>query len=217
VVKAKAVETAVEEDGTSPRVEVRTTEDVMAVLQRPFSASEIKTREGGRGKQLKYVTGASVFKRLIEATGGNYTTELVRYEFLNIPTKRRGQDVEVPAMLALVRLTIPGLGSKEGFGIQILEGGEDMYKGAFTDGVKKAATQLGLALDLYETEEAATTELMPQEALDVIDAELRDLLRNTGVKTIGDLQVALTKEFGTVTITAAQAESLKKKLKAPAF
>lgn len=163
---------------------------------------------------LKYVSGASVIKRLIEATDGNYTTELVWHNLIEIDTFRKGKAVKVPAMLALVRLTIPGLGSKEGFGIQILEGGEDMYKGAFTDGLKKAATQVGCALaDLYETEEAATTEPMPTQTLSLIDDELKQLLNQNGIKTQGALSKAMLDEFGTIALTPNEIEAWREKLR----
>lgn len=130
---------------------------VMPVLMRPTRASEVKTRSGGRGGELRYIPGDKVIARLIEATGGNYDVELVDLEGVGNTVKffeiEQGGKMK-PAMLVCVRLTIEGLGSKIGFGVQILQGGEDMYKGAFTDGLKKAATLLGLGLDLYNEEYA---------------------------------------------------------------
>ena len=190
----------------------KTPQEVMKILSKPFPASEIKEREGGRGKMLKYVSGSSVIKRLIEATDGNYTTELMWHEIIKIEAYRKGKVTEVPAMLALVRLTIPDLGSKEGFGIQVLEGGEDMYKGAFTDGLKKAATQFGCALDLYETEEAAT-EPIPAPTLGLLDEELKSLLKAKGIDTQGKLSKALMEEFNTVTITPTHVSQWKEKLR----
>jgi hypothetical protein len=57
-------------------------------------------------------------------------------------------------MFARVRLTLPGCGSREHIGVQVIRerDGEDMYKGAITDALKKAATLFGVGLELYEDE-----------------------------------------------------------------
>src|SRR5688500_15084628 len=121
-------------------------------------------------------------------------------------------------MLDVVELEIPQLGSKQGYGVQILNerGGEDLYKGAFTDGLKKAATQFGVGLELYEIEEEIN-EPTPQESLAVLDEELKEALRRKGVTTMGALQKAMKEEFGTLNITAVQADEWKKRLNKPAF
>lgn len=192
-------------------VATRTPQEILQVLQRPFPANEIKEREGGRGKVLKYVSGASVIKRLIEATDGNYTTELVWKEFITVEVYRKSKPVNAPAMLACVRVTIPGLGSKEGLGIQVLEGGEDMYKGAFTDALKKALTQLGCALDLYATEEESI-EPLPQQTLAMLDLELKTLLNKNGIKTQGELSKEMIKKFGTTALTPVHIEQWREEL-----
>ena len=48
-----------------------------------------------------------------------------------------------------MRLTIPGLGTRTQIGTAVLENA-DSAKGAVTDGIKKAATLFGVALQLYE-------------------------------------------------------------------
>lgn len=189
----------------STEPELTQMERMLQTLMRPFPPNEIKERSGGGGTKLKYVSGASVIKRLIEATGGNYSTRLIQQQFLTIG----GKD----AMLVVVELEIPNLGSKQGFGVQILNerGGEDLYKGAFTDGLKKAATQFGVGLELYEDEDTS----LP--SVDVIDAELKTLLRNNGIMTMGSLNAAMKQRFNTNVITAEQAATWKTELqkKAP--
>jgi hypothetical protein len=199
-----------EVEGSNPLIP-KSVQETLAILRKPFPANEIKEREGGGGKMLRYVSGASVIRRLIEATDGNYSTRLVSHEYITITTKRRGSTVSLPAMLALVEVEIPNLGSKQGFGIQVLEGGEDMYKGAYTDGIKKAATQFGVGLDdLYETEEIEPT---PPQTLSLIDEELKKLLNANGIKTQGALSKAMLAEFNTTELTPTQIETWRTKLR----
>ena len=186
-------DTFAEEDpmprNTEPmRSTTRTPQQLTEALSKPFPSSEIKEREGGGGKKLKYVTGASVIRRLIEATENNYSTKLVGEKYLTIG----GKD----AMLVIVELTIPQLGSRQGYGVQILRGGEDMYKGAFTDGLKKAATQFGVGLELYFEEEVADAEAATP-VIATLDGELKELLKKSGVSTVGALKEATRKRFGT--------------------
>lgn len=203
--RQEAIFMAQSRTAASTEPELTQTEKMLQVLTRPFPPNEIKERSGGGGTKLKYVSGASVIKRLIEATGGNYSTRLVQQQFLTIG----GKD----AMLVVVELEIPNLGSKQGFGVQILNerGGEDLYKGAFTDGLKKAATQFGVGLELYEDEDTS----LP--SVDIIDTELKTLLRNNGIMTMGSLNAAMKQRFNTNVITAEQAAQWKTELqkKAP--
>lgn len=167
----------------------------MAVLTRPTKAEEIKTRSGGRSGELRYISGDTVIKRLIEATGGHYTVDLV-------PIGANEQTViffeESTAkgmkknMLVCVSLSVPNLGTKIGFGIQTLQGGEDMYKGALTDGLKKAATQLGVGLDLYD--ESYSPEEEP--VVVSIKAQVTSALKTKGIKTKADANVAANERYG---------------------
>jgi hypothetical protein len=170
----------------------------MSKLNAPTPASAVKTRKGGFNKELRYLSGDYVIRKLIEATGGNYSTELMSKDFITIKGKKKGEDVDLPAMLVVVRLSIPGLGSKEGFGIQILDGGgEDLYKGAFTDALKKAATQFGVGLDLYDEdfepveESAPVVELTPKQR---VVAKLK--AANNGKMSKSQADKAATDKFG---------------------
>ena len=113
--------------------------EVVDALEKPFPKSAIKQRTIGGGKKADYVDGATVIRRLNEATGHQWSFTVDRYWTENNVT------------LALVTLTIPGMGSRQHIGVQSVGGsGEDAAaKGAITDGLKKAATLFGVALDLY--------------------------------------------------------------------
>ena len=118
----------------------------MSILGRPFPQAAIKQRKGRGQIQLDYLQGHTVIHRLNEATGGAWdfyidpNTEII--------------DIGGEAILKVrVTLSIPGLGSRDAIGIQSLahadKGGEDILKGAQTDGLKKAATMFGVGLQLY--------------------------------------------------------------------
>ena len=113
----------------------------MTVLNRPFPQTAIKERRGGGGKMLDYLEGHTVIHRLNEATGGNWDFVVVDISW----------DERLELYRAHVRLTIPGLGTREHIGVQAVKenAGEDLIKGAITDALKKAATLFGVGLHLY--------------------------------------------------------------------
>lgn len=122
--------------------------DITSKLMEPFPQSAIKSRPDN--KRLTYVEGVTVFRRLISATDNNFTIEVVNQDFRDFGSTSKGQGRLL--LLATVKLTIPGLGSREHVGVQVVNaenGGEDLWKGAITDGVKKAATLFGVGLELY--------------------------------------------------------------------
>ncbi|HOX44558.1 MAG TPA: Rad52/Rad22 family DNA repair protein [Myxococcota bacterium] len=116
-----------------------------SALQAPFDASVLKTRKGNFGKQLQYVEGNEYLKRLIDVFAGEWSFEIVEHAI---------HDAEV---VVLVRLSA-GSVTKMAFGGSSItvhsETGErlslaDDLKAAATDGLKKAATLLGVGLYLY--------------------------------------------------------------------
>ena len=111
-------------------------------LTAPFPITAIKQRAGGN-RMLSYVEGHSVIHRLNDATG-NVWDMTVR----SITSQQFGNNT---LMIAHVALTLPGHGTREGLGVQMVHerGGEDLVKGAITDGLKKAATLFGVGLELY--------------------------------------------------------------------
>lgn len=113
-------------------------------LAEHFPPTALKTRSGGGGKQLTYVEGHTVIRRLIDATGNAWNLSVDKIDRLEI-------DASNALMVAHVTLEIPGLGRRSHIGVQAVNArsGEDLVKGAITDALKKAATLFGVGLELY--------------------------------------------------------------------
>lgn len=118
---------------------MRPANEVTTILRREFPKEAIKRRAGAGTRWFDYIEGHTIILRLIEATDNQFD---VRVMSLNIGD---------PLVTATVELTIPGLGSRQHIGVQVFKrgSGEDLLKGAITDGLKKCATLFGVALDLY--------------------------------------------------------------------
>lgn len=118
------------------------------LLEQPFSAQEIKQREGSFGKMLDYLEGATVINRLNQALDHQWSADVVSHEIV-------GEEI-----IVLVRITTEGI-VKSQFGSakikknkqtgQPISIGED-YKAATTDAIKKASTLLRVGLHLYMNE-----------------------------------------------------------------
>jgi hypothetical protein len=123
------------------------------VLTRPFTPEQIKQRPGQHGKILSYVDVAAVTERLNEAFEFLWTFEIVRHDV---------QDREV---IVLGKLTADGV-TKMAFGgatITVDNQGKvvslaDDLKAAASDALKKSASLLGVALDIYAGQAAGTPE-----------------------------------------------------------
>lgn len=115
----------------------------LAKLTEPFPREAIKQRQAGGGRALDYVEGHTVIHRLNDATANCWDMTVK-----SIESKQVGDGM---LMMAHVALTLPGLGTREGLGVQMVHarGGEDLVKGCITDGLKKAATLFGVGLELY--------------------------------------------------------------------
>ena len=122
------------------------------ILERPFQPNLVKRRPGRDGSDVVYIEGHVVVTRLNEAFAetGDWSFEIERHEIL---------DDEV---LVLGRLSAGGI-VKMAFGSSAItrarEGGKpvsvvDDLKSAATDSLKKAATLLGVALQLHGTVQA---------------------------------------------------------------
>lgn len=125
-----------------------TPEEIKAGLEAPFDAHQIKWRQGAYGKDLAYLDGPTVFRRLNECTN-SWSFEIVKSSFVDM-VQKGGEIVNV--MIVEGHLEIPELGKRPGTGVQVIKdgSGEDMYKGAQTDAIKKAASLFGVGLHLYE-------------------------------------------------------------------
>lgn len=117
--------------------EARATE-ILKALGEPFPKTAVKQREGARGRRFDYIETHTCIHRLNSAAGA--------WDF-------RILNAEFRADLLIVQgeLTIPGLGTRSGFGVQQVApgSGEDLVKGAASDCLKKCATLFGVALELY--------------------------------------------------------------------
>lgn len=148
--RAKA---ATELDITSAAVEQTTEEQATAEswtakLMRPFPKEAIRTRDGGRGSQFKYIEGQTAVRRLIEATENNFTFEILRDEIRDHGTTKSGSKQKL--VLVWGRLHINGM-FRDNMGVQVVTegGGEDLFKGAITDCFKRCCMMYGMALELY--------------------------------------------------------------------
>lgn len=129
---------------------------ITEILMRPFAEEEIADRQIGGGRMANYVAGETVIRRLIEATGNQYNVSIKKVERLPWPDrtdKKTGELITQELWVSYVELTIPGLGTREHMGVQVIDikaGAEDMIKGVVTDALKKAATLFGVGLELYD-------------------------------------------------------------------
>lgn len=113
------------------------------LLSAPFAASDISWRRGAYGRDLAYLSTPSVIRRLNEATNNTWDFRLTRMEWHGT------------ILIAIGELTLPGLGTRTGIGVQrvddeALRTREDIIKGVASDALKKAATLFGVGLDLAD-------------------------------------------------------------------
>lgn len=114
------------------------------VVERRLDPSWIKTRVGRGNIQLDYIEGHRVIRLLNEAFGYKWSFQIVKKETIT-PDKGR------PYIEVLGRLIIPGVGIKEAFGTKELVGDySQCSKAAMTDSLKKAASLVGIGLELYD-------------------------------------------------------------------
>lgn len=119
---------------------------IRTALAAPFADDLVKRRRGSFGKEISYVEGNAIIARLNDAFDSNWNFTIVEHH--ELPTGE---------VLVLGRIGAFGV-VKEAFGRGMpavsKETGEvhsqaDAYKSAATDALKKAATLLGVALNLY--------------------------------------------------------------------
>jgi recombination DNA repair RAD52 pathway protein len=124
-----------------------------AVMQQRTPPEAVRTRQGRGGRQFRYVTHAYVTRTLNQAFGWNWDFEVIDTRII---PEDKPQEVIIRG-----RLTVHakhGTIVKEQFGSsavkrsngQITSLGDDL-KAATSDALKKCASLLGLALDLYES------------------------------------------------------------------
>lgn len=140
------------------------------VIIRPVPDQLIKQRPGGGGKSLSYLSGSTITDLLNEAFGYLWSWEqLEQWIQKSEPKFNPKYDKEPipqgPVAHVKGRLTIhipqedgtifnivkTGYGSKAVLGTQIDQ--ESVFKAAGTDALKKAASLLGIGLELYRDED----------------------------------------------------------------
>jgi len=160
---------------------------MIAALSEAFPSQAIKQRSGGGGKQLDYVSGDTVIRRLNKATEMTWNFEIISHQY----------DDHLGGMVAHVRLTIPDLGAREHVGVQKLSerGGEDLFKGAITDALKKAATLFNVGIDLYGDDLEAPP-APPVQVRKHPRIRVGEILKEQGVKGKAAFDDAAQKRFG---------------------
>src|SRR5262245_28071466 len=129
----------------------RQDEAIRRILSQRTPESEIRTRTGRGGKAMKYTDGAYVIRTLNEAFGWDWDFMADSEELLT----KNGQPFEVKCRGTLTVRMGGRTITKTQYGCQPIDNGPsigDCYKGAATDAMKKCASLLGVALDLYDSD-----------------------------------------------------------------
>jgi len=114
-------------------------------LMEPFEPGQIRKRQGRKGMVVSYIDGATCLRRLLHATDGRFSFRVLNW------------DTTGDLVTALVELEIPELGVFQQIGVQKVyeDSGEDLIKGALTDGLKRCCYIAGCAIELYEEQDSA--------------------------------------------------------------
>lgn len=147
------------------------------ILLKPTPKKYVKSRKGRGGQTWDYVTGGHVTKVLNLAFGWDWDFEVVKYEF----------DIGIGQAFVHGRLTVR-IGErtikKEQFGrvdIKFLRGTKDPVdlgndlKAASTDCLKKCASLIGVANDIYNKEDFAPVMVVDDKTDDELLEELKEL------------------------------------------
>lgn len=127
--------------------------DMLAGLSEPFARDQIESRPIGGGKNASFLKIDTVIQRLNDICISWDFRITYRSMQLMALARGSGQNKRVEDVSVYVvegELTIPGLGTRAGIGVQALDdgAGEDLIKGALSDAIKVAAAKFGVGLDL---------------------------------------------------------------------
>ena len=114
-------------------------------LMRPFDGAQVKQRMGPGRKSLDYVSGPDVIRRLLDATGNQFSWSVEKAQVVTMETSNGA----VGLWIVQGTLTVGDLGSRSGIGTHPAESAESA-KAAETDALKRAAIKFGVGLHLYE-------------------------------------------------------------------
>ena len=157
--------------------EEETRKQISEMLLKDFPDEAIKSRKGAGNKDLDYVEGHTVIRRMLTATAGNYSTEYL------------GHFLQGDKFYVWLRVIVPGLGHHDGLGVSNTTGGEDVLKGAVTDAYKNACKYFGVGLHMYGEDYEAPVVIPPKK-------RLSQLLLSNGMKTRAAVNAAATEKFG---------------------
>lgn len=145
------------------------TEAQLTIISQRTPREEVRMRPGKGGKQLAYVDHAYVTRLLNEAFGWNWDFEVDNEEILHVgerpfEVRCRGRlTVRTPTNQTIIKMQ---------FGCQPIEMQRndqmmpvslgDAFKGAASDALKKCASLLGIALDLYDSDSDVNTAPAPR-------------------------------------------------------
>lgn len=146
--------------------------DQLNVLTQGTPSAHIYTRPAKGGGTWNYVTGTYVKKQLNILFGWNWDFEIVSFEYI----------MEVKQCIVLGKLTVRTVSRtiiKNQFGRQDIKMKKDKsgpldlgndLKGAATDALKKCASELGIAADVYAPNEFKAIQVVDEKTQEEIDA-----------------------------------------------
>ncbi|MCL4750436.1 MAG: RAD52 family DNA repair protein [Myxococcales bacterium] len=174
------------------------------LLTRPFRAEQIKQRKGHHGQMLSYVDVAAVIERLNETFDHEWSFEVLQHEL------QQGEVIVLGKLTAggVVKTAFGGSGITTDKVGDVLSVADDL-KAAASDSLKKCASMLGVALELYGGSKDRQPEqsqaippaprprpLLPQERVTSRQlAALHSAARRTGLEK-RDLEVFLEERVG---------------------
>lgn len=167
--------------------------ETIDILIKPFEAKDIKKRQGSFGKTLDYIEGHKVIQRLNKAFGQHWSFEIQSYVndqdniivhgILTVPVLNANGDV-------IDKVSKHAFGGKKVGRVRttnaVLDLGADV-KAATTDALKKAATLLGVGLDLYGADDDLDVPDTKEKAKEAKPAEpdkLASDAQKSAIKTI---------------------------------
>ena len=127
------------------------TSETLVALQKPFAPGDIRQREGSFGKTLDYLETHTVINRLNEALGGNWSFHIVDH----VVREDLSEVIVIGKLVAedVVKMQIGSASLKRHRQTGELVSLGDDLKAAASDALKKAATMLGVGLQLYRNEQ----------------------------------------------------------------
>jgi hypothetical protein len=144
-------------------------ENTRAVLTMPFPSDAIRSRRGHNGSNLRYIETWRVVERLNEAFAHGWSFKILLHQILE------------DEVLVLAELSVDGI-TKQAFGCSSItrarEGntaisvGDDL-KSAAADALKKAASLLGVGLEIFSGQASSDAPSTPRRRTGVVQGQGR--------------------------------------------